>query len=159
MEKRTILAVVLSVSILLIWSFLFPTKQAPQSPAPVTDQQAPVQTESPTQAAPVQQMPATPVQPLAPSYSGGDEVTVETDLYRAVFSTRGAIIKSWELKKYDDKDGNPVSLLKDRVDIPPLGILFEDENRNLPQQLIYGTTADKLVLSEQGKQSGEIVFS
>ncbi len=159
MEKRTILAVVLSVSILLIWSYLFPTKQAPQMPAPVTDQQAPVQTETPPPAVPVQQMPAIPVQPLAPSYAGGDDVTVETDLYRAVFSTRGAIVQSWELKKYDDKEGNPVALLKDRGDIPPLGILFEDENRNLPQQLIYGTTAKGLVLSEQGKQSGEIIFS
>jgi YidC/Oxa1 family membrane protein insertase len=159
MEKNTILAVVLSVSILLIWSYLFPTKQAPQMPAPSPEQQAPVQTDIPVQSAPVQQTPVTPVQPIAPAYAGGSDVTVETDLYRAVFSTRGAIVTSWELKKYDDENGNPVALLKDRGVIPPLGILFEDENRNLPQQLIYGTTAESLVLSEQGKKSGEIVFS
>jgi len=159
MEKRTILAVVLSVSILLIWSYLFPTKQAPQMPAPLPDQQAPVQTITPVQTAPAQQAASIPVQPIAPTYAGGSDVIIETDLYRAVFSTRGAIVKSWELKKYDDKDGNPVSLLKDRGVIPPLGILFEDENRNLPQQVIYGTTSDSLVLSERGKQSGEIVFS
>ncbi len=159
MEKNTILAVVLSVSILLIWSYLFPTKQTPQIPAPLPEQQAPVQTDKPVQPSPVQQPSAVPVQPITPSYTGGSDVTVETDLYRAVFSTRGAVVTSWELKDYDDKMGNPVTLLKDRGVIPSLGMLFEDENRNLPQQLIFSTTAESLVLSEQGKQSGEIVFS
>ena len=70
MEKRTILAVVLSVSILLIWSYLFPTKQTPQIPAPGPAQQVPGQIETPTQAAPLQQATATPVQPLAPAYAG-----------------------------------------------------------------------------------------
>lgn len=159
MEKRTILAVVLSVSILIIWSYLFPNEQTPQRPAPLPEQQAPVQTAAPAQPASVQQPTATPVQPMAPSYAGGNDVTVETDLYKAVISTRGAIIKSWELKKYDDKDGNPLVLLKDRSVVPSLGILFEDENRNLPQQLIYSTTKNSLDLSERGIQSGEIVFS
>ncbi|UCH82277.1 MAG: membrane protein insertase YidC [Nitrospiraceae bacterium] len=159
MEKRTILAVVLSVSILLIWSYLFPTKQAPQRPAPLPEQQAPVQTDTPTQAPPVHQPPSIPVQPIAPAYGEGEEVTVETDLYRAVFSTRGAIVTSWELKEYDDKNGNPVSLLRARGVVPSLGILFEDENRNLPQQLIFSSSAESLILSQEGKQSGEIVFS
>jgi YidC/Oxa1 family membrane protein insertase len=159
MEKRTILAVVLSVSILLIWSYLFPTKQAPQRPAPLPEQQAPVQTDTPTQTPPVHQPPSIPVQPVAPAYGEGEEVTVETDLYRAVFSTRGAVVTSWELKEYDDKNGNPVSLLRARGVVPSLGILFEDENRNLPQQLIFSSSAESLILSQEGKQSGEIVFS
>jgi YidC/Oxa1 family membrane protein insertase len=160
MEKRTIIAVVLSVLILLIWSYLFPTKHQ-QPKAPLTEVQTTAKTESPEVPAPVQQQPsAIAVQPVVvPTYEGGSDVTVETDLYKAVFSTRGAIIKSWELKKYNDKDGNPVMLLKDRGVIPALGILFEGENRNLPQQIIFGATSDRLVLSEHGKQSGEIIFS
>ena len=37
-------------------------------------------------------------------------VTVENDLYRVVFSNRGAVVKSWELKKYLD-DSKPQKVL------------------------------------------------
>jgi YidC/Oxa1 family membrane protein insertase len=37
-------------------------------------------------------------------------VTVENDLYRVVFSNRGAVVKSWELKKYTD-DSKPQKIL------------------------------------------------
>ena len=37
-------------------------------------------------------------------------VTVENDLYRVVFSNRGAVVKSWELKKYLD-DSKPQKML------------------------------------------------
>ncbi|MBV9885752.1 MAG: membrane protein insertase YidC, partial [Acidobacteria bacterium] len=37
-------------------------------------------------------------------------VTVENDLYRVVFSNRGAVVKSWELKKYMD-DSKPQKVL------------------------------------------------
>ena len=37
-------------------------------------------------------------------------VVVENDLYRVVFSNRGAVVKSWELKKYLD-DSKPQKVL------------------------------------------------
>jgi YidC/Oxa1 family membrane protein insertase len=37
-------------------------------------------------------------------------VTVENELYRVVFSNRGAVVKSWELKKYTD-DSKPQKIL------------------------------------------------
>src|SRR5579864_3404589 len=37
-------------------------------------------------------------------------VTVENELYRVVFSNRGAVVKSWELKKYLD-DSKPQKVL------------------------------------------------
>jgi YidC/Oxa1 family membrane protein insertase len=38
-------------------------------------------------------------------------LTIETDLYRAVLSTRGGVIREWEMKKYKTWDGHPVQLV------------------------------------------------
>ena len=50
----------------------------------------------------------------APSVAVADTqehaVTVENDLYRVVFSNRGAVVRSWELKKYMD-DSKPQKVL------------------------------------------------
>ena len=40
-----------------------------------------------------------------------EEIIVEADLYRAVFTTRGAAVKSWTLTQYDDREGNPLELV------------------------------------------------
>src|SRR4029077_5258775 len=37
-------------------------------------------------------------------------IVVENDLYRAEFSNRGAVVKSWQLKKYTD-DAKPPRVL------------------------------------------------
>jgi len=44
--------------------------------------------------------------------SEGEEktITIETDLYKATLSTKGAAIMQWELEKYPGPDGNPVKL-------------------------------------------------
>jgi len=39
------------------------------------------------------------------------ETVVENDLYRIVFSNRGAQVKSWVLKKWDDENGKPLDLV------------------------------------------------
>jgi len=45
---------------------------------------------------------------LAP---GPEEIVVEGDLYRAVFSSRGGVLRSWQLKRYTDVQGEPVDLI------------------------------------------------
>jgi YidC/Oxa1 family membrane protein insertase len=40
-----------------------------------------------------------------------EEVVVEGDLYRVVFSTRGASVTSWTLKQFKDYQGNPLNLV------------------------------------------------
>jgi YidC/Oxa1 family membrane protein insertase len=39
-------------------------------------------------------------------------ITIETDHYKAVFSTKGAILKEWILKGYKTWDGKPVQLIE-----------------------------------------------
>ena len=46
------------------------------------------------------------------------ETVFENDLVRIVFTNRGAVAKSWVLKKYKDDDGHPLDLVN------PLGVKF-----------------------------------
>lgn len=160
MEKRTLIAVVLSAFFLLAWYALFPPKQP--VPIPVVEQ---TQTETAIDEnkteAPGQAPAVVPILSdiAADITSTGSDVVVETDLYKAVFSTKGAVIKYWELKQYKDDSGMPVVLLKKPGLISPLSILFESSNRDIPQNLIYSSTSDGLVLSKDRKKDGEITFS
>ena len=63
--------------------------------------------------------PATPaVQTAQPLLADTEErdIIVETDTVRAVWSNRGAVLKSWRLKAYDDQTGGPLELVP--MDIP-----------------------------------------
>uniref|UniRef100_A0A7C3V6T0 Membrane protein insertase YidC n=1 Tax=Desulfobacca acetoxidans TaxID=60893 RepID=A0A7C3V6T0_9BACT len=97
MQTRTILAVVLSLLVFIIFTYVgqhYGPKPAPESPAPPAA--APATGPSPP-AAP----PAPVAKPLAaPPAPKGREIVVETDLFRAVFTEQGAGLKSFQLKKF-----------------------------------------------------------
>lgn len=98
MEKRVIIAIVLSIAFLYGYSFLVPqTPKKAEESKPQTQQAAVTQAASPQQ----------PVQPAALPAAGvpARDVVVETDLYKGVFSTRGGSLKSLVLKKYREKGG------------------------------------------------------
>ena len=40
------------------------------------------------------------------------EITVENELYRIVFTNRGAQVKHWILKKYNDSAGKPLDMVQ-----------------------------------------------
>jgi YidC/Oxa1 family membrane protein insertase len=162
MEKRTVLAIALSLMVMFIWARFF--APPPKQPDTVAVEQAQpaeeIKTEEKKAELPARIPPPEPVlNELTSEASAGSDVIVETDLFRAVLSTRGAVIKYWELKNYKDNDGQPVVLLKEPGAISPLAILFENLNRDLPQQIIYSSTTDRLVLSEGGRKEGSITFS
>jgi YidC/Oxa1 family membrane protein insertase len=155
MEKRTLLAVILSLIILLCWSYFFQKKPVPPRTLPV--EQAPLKTEPAVK--PEAQQPAaqTPIIPVTTNAAASD-IIVETDFYKAVFSTEGAIIKSWELKTYKDTNKMPVVLLKEPGSIPPLGMMFEGTNRDIPLKAIYEASAKQLTLSKMNT-TGELTFT
>jgi len=155
MEKRTLLAVILSLFILLGWSYFFQQKPAPQKVNPV--EQTPQKTEDIVKNATIQPQPVPAEQPATMAAAASD-VVIETDLYKAVFSTEGAVVKSWELKTYKDSAQKPVVLLMGPGAVPPLGIIPESTAVNLPLKPVYETSADKLTLSK-GNNSGEIIFT
>ncbi|HEX4274539.1 MAG TPA: membrane protein insertase YidC [Bryobacteraceae bacterium] len=50
----------------------------------------------------------------AVSAAAAQEYTLDTDLYRVVFSNRGATVKSWTLKKFNDSAGKPLELVNQK---------------------------------------------
>ncbi len=104
MEKRAVIALVLSLLIFLVFGY-FQQRMAPVPPpdagppAEKTTAGAPAPAPSPTAAPAAVPRPA-PSPAAAPGSHPAREVTVDTPLYRAVFTEEGARIKSFELKKY-----------------------------------------------------------
>ncbi len=157
MDKRTLLAISLSLFVLLGWSYLFPKEEVPIAPAveqQVTGEAETIQRE--TVAAPAASHDA-PIQKTQIDARARD-IVVETDLYKAVFSTQGATIKYWELKTHKINDESVILLAAPGV-MPPLAIIFDSPDRNLPQRFVYETNTNDITLSAQGKTQGELVFT
>ncbi len=106
-SKNLILAITLSLAVMVGWTFLSqemgwtpsPEQLAAQEQARVAQQQA---AEAEQQAA-VQSASSSPAAPLATfTPAPGKDIIVETPLYKAVIYSGGAILRSFELKKYPE---------------------------------------------------------
>ncbi len=125
MEKRLVLAFILMGAVLFTAPYIF--KAPPQPPAKQTSAVPPKA--GTTQPAPVQAA-ANPEKPAAaPAPAAGsipvesaaseDLFTVDTPVYRVTLSNRGAVVRSWKLKKYT-AGGKPLELVNtaSTVDFP-----------------------------------------
>jgi YidC/Oxa1 family membrane protein insertase len=180
-NKRTLIAIVLSIAVLFIYQNYFapkPVKQPapPQQEAAVAPQaapQPPAAAEKPAPAPAGQQAAAGRIV-AAPTEQGKEQdVVVETNLYRAILSTRGASLKSFQLKQYRTELENtedlvdifyrligkgkakpaggskPIELVHVASGMPrPLSVSFADSTLNVPEDGFYETTADKLDLTK-----------
>ena len=121
-ELRILVASLLSVAVILVWTKFFapkppayqPQKEQPAATAPATPGPSPNANAAPaTNAAPgatsvTAATAPTSVVPVADSQER--TIVVENALYRVEFSNRGAVVKSWQLKKYKD-DAKPQRML------------------------------------------------
>src|SRR5262245_37691855 len=129
MEKRVLLAVILSLVVLYVFQAISP-KPAPKpagtaatakppAAAPATPGDA-----SPTVATPAPPSAPEPAAPTAATLVGDAEerdVRVETPNVVAIFTNRGARLKSWRLTNYKDQQNQPVELVShDFGDAQPL---------------------------------------
>ncbi len=109
-EQRALLATVLALAIFVAWGFLFPQPQEPPQPAKQATEPGrstaaqPQKIAAPTPAAPLKGAAASP-------RLAEHEVVVNTDVIQAVFTTRGATLKRWALKRYTSGAGEPVNLV------------------------------------------------
>jgi len=134
MEKRVFLAIFLSFLILALYqAYVVPPAEPVIEPdAPASVQGEATQTPSPARA---EETPppaaATPVPVSQPAVAEVDarDVVVETDAIHAVFSTAGAVLKSWQLKRYQEPDGTPLELVPQQVpaDLPKPFTLATDD--------------------------------
>jgi len=148
-ELRILVASLLSMGVIIVWlKFFGPKPPIPPSPASNSPAQtAPASaggSSSPSPAAQPQKpssvtghttASASPKQPTAtPPKAGSQEtsVVVENALYKVEFTTRGAVVKSWQLKNYAD-DNKPRRTLdvvhpqsSEQLGAWPLALVLDD---------------------------------
>ena len=146
-DRRLILIVVVSFVFMLLAQPLlkkyFPTPPAPQKIA---------QTEQPQPASPTTKSATTaPTPPSTPAVtkqaSSESETVVESDLYRIAFTNRGAQVKSWVLKKFDnDTEKGPLDLVNPTAAAQygyPLSLWsYDEELRGKLNSALYVPTRD-----------------
>ena len=120
-EMRILVAALLSMAVIILWTKYFgpkPPTQVPQQNPPAVSAPATSGSSAAT-SAPAQPTPSTTpstVSAAAPPAALPTEdtqertIVVENALYRVEFSNRGAVVKSWQLKKYKD-DSKPQKIL------------------------------------------------
>ena len=185
MDKRTILAIVLSLAVLLVYQIFFAKPYIPQLPAVATNQQT-VQTAkaTATNAAVTPQI-STTKEAVTKSAVAPRDIKVETAQYTAIFSTRGGALKSFQLKGYqkdctectDDiypriknlftgskeqlppKSKGLVELIDLKEGMPyPLAITFPESSIDIAPDAIYESNTAKLDLIN-AKEKQRLVFS
>ena len=137
MEHRLLLAFALMILVLVGSSYLMP--KPPQPVEPKAGAKGEVKTAAQAQptgasAAAPDFAPGKPAAPASADAIVGvkeEKFTVETDLYKVRFTSKGAAVESWILKKYKDGKGLNVDLvnpLAGAKGLPaPFTLLFKDQ--------------------------------
>jgi YidC/Oxa1 family membrane protein insertase len=147
-EKRLLLAFALSFAVLGLWTSYSQKKQPPRPPASTTPLPAREGLREAPQPAPEKvQTPAQRPMPVPKLATQEREIVVETDIARIVFSSRGAIVKSWTLKQYKDAKGQPLDLVHPAAAAQrgyPLSFALADAAREeaLDQALFVASTEE-----------------
>jgi len=126
-EKRALLAGLLSLVVIVVWSYFFTPKPKPQPPAapPAATQPAPQPGTQPATPTRAEVKAAPPASPQAKAAAEEKTIIVENGLYRVELSNRGAAVRSWVLKKYTDDNKPPKPLdLVHAVTAPKFGSPF-----------------------------------
>src|SRR5690349_7541125 len=140
-QKRLLLALVLSVAILFVWSYVFPVKPPVPppgaTPSPSASSTTPATVTTSPQATPA---PAAP----APNVSAAAKriITIDTPLYEAKFDTLGAEPISWIIKLNKLTKVPIFSVAKPKHDQVPLQLISPEglsrQPRSVPFQLQTG---------------------
>lgn len=111
LERRMIVAFALSALVLLVTLPFLPKKKPAAKPAAPATQSRPVQPGGAASTpAPVAPRTSAPAQGSVQA-AAEQTVTVDTDVFHIVFSNRGAVVKSWVLKKYTNESRQPLDLV------------------------------------------------
>jgi len=142
------IAIALSVAILMIYQYFF--VPAPQ-PVPEQVPAAALATKPETKAAtPALTGNQAPPGALALSAQAGQEIQVETDLYKAVISEANGVVKSFQLKKYRetlDRNSAPKELIRTAA-AEGLPLFFSwGVEPGRADQVVYAASADKITVS------------
>ena len=109
-EKRVLAAFAISFLMLLLYR-VFIVKETP--PAPASRASSTAQTQPAAKAPPAVASPPLPIATTVVEGSTPEDITVESDLYKVTFSTRGAVVENWILKNYRDAKEAPLDMVDD----------------------------------------------
>src|SRR5205809_179553 len=119
MEKRVIVAFVLSIAVMYVFTTLYTPRKAPEPAAGVQTPGAAPATQTPT-ASSAPGSSNTSVENTEPASSTteqdsradkAEDFVLETPLYTAIISNVGGVLKSYRLKGYPDAEGHPLELI------------------------------------------------
>ncbi len=109
--------------------------------------------------------PAAAAPPALPAPAGGPErlVVVDTDLYRATFTTRGARLKSFKLKRYRETaspQSPPYEMIRPSADGRlPLGALAKTDGEVADDHLLNYSTDSPPEIKISGTEKATITFT
>ena len=167
MDKRAILGIALSILVLVIYqevvSRFYPAPSTPPTPPPTEKaerdpaktSEAPSDTKVPESAAELQP---------APAKSAGEQAArdfkVETENYVALFTTKGARLKSFKFKKYRASAADnspPFEMVQAAPGVPlPLGVSWQAPQPFNDAELVYSVQSGDLQLT--GEAQGTLRF-
>ncbi|MEN6373508.1 MAG: membrane protein insertase YidC [Smithella sp.] len=187
MDKKTMLAIVLSLGVLLVYQVFFAKPQIPSKQPAVPSRQA-------TQSAKAKEVPnqmaaapntATIAKKSIKSTVSPKDIKVETAQYSAIFSTKGGALKSFQLKGYQKdcincagdiypriknlitgskqplppKSKGYVELVDVKEGMPyPLAVTFPESSIDIAPDAIYDADTAKLDLINT-KEKKSLIFS
>ncbi|MDP6559181.1 MAG: membrane protein insertase YidC [Candidatus Binatia bacterium] len=161
MEKNAFIAVIISLLILILYNqFVSRWYEPPPSSQPAQEKVGRV-TPPPAVSSELSQPRRTPDQPpqktrAIASDVPAREVKVETDRYVAVFTNRGARMKSFRLNHYRmslDEQSPPFEMISSTPGVPyPLGIELNDPAPFNDKDLMYNIKGNHLTLTGDDKE-------
>ena len=167
MERRVLIAVVLSFLVLYGYQALFvppaapPGQSAPQTAAPAAPGAPPVTSAQPP--APTAALtPAAPLPQAITAETAERQIVVETATVEATLSNRGGRVLSWRLKEYRDAEGEPVDLVPSGLPADqPTPFLLRVEDAPLTERInsaLYRVSGDTNGRVDARASEGVVVF-
>ena len=167
MEKRALLAIILTIIVLLFFNWLFQrTQPPPQQPTTLPAPEAALpQQPTPLPEKKPEKKPEEPLltEPLQDTQLRN--ITVETDLFFITLTNQGGRVFSWKLKNYFDDEKQPLELVSKRLrnmGFLPLEVFIEGEeelSRKINKALFI-PDKEKLLLTTSASlpREGQVTF-
>lgn len=159
MEKRALIAVVISLIILVLYQEWMARYYTPPQ-APVPEAQPEKASAPPAPTPEIRPQPAPPPRLATSQPQAAKEIRVESDDYIAIFTSQGARLKSFSLKHYRtsvDPQSQLFEMVSSTPGVPyPLGIQLGGATPINDDGIVYAVRGGDLKLS--GDEQGTLVF-
>jgi len=162
MDKRALIGIGLSILVLVVYQQVVTYFYGPPPTvsAPEVERNKPETTEPRENSAPTAPSVPPAASEAAVAAASAKEITVETENYRAVFTTAGARLKSFKFKKYRssvDEKSPPFEMIRNVPGVPlPLGVRWQAASPVDDSDVIYSVQGGDLNLA--GDSKGTVIF-